>query len=83
MFKLSLLLITYANLALNALFVCFLWEQEKGGPKLVYDHQLALDAEAQILYVQGGRVVDGDWNTPKYSGLFGYDLRTGKWNALQ
>ena len=46
MFKLSLL---YANLVLNVLFVCFLWEQEKGGPKLVYDHQLALDAEAQIL----------------------------------
>ncbi|KAI5116498.1 hypothetical protein M0805_009923 [Coniferiporia weirii] len=53
------------------------------GPKLVYDHQLVLDSEAQVLYVQGGRVVDGDWNTPKYCGLYSYDLRTGKWTAIQ
>ncbi|THH00239.1 hypothetical protein EW145_g7119 [Phellinidium pouzarii] len=53
------------------------------GPKLVYDHQLVLDSEAQVLYVQGGRVVDTDWSTPKYSGLFSYDLRSGKWTTIQ
>ena len=54
-----------------------------GGPKLVYDHQLALDSEAQVLYVQGGRVVDGDVRkTMKYSGLYSYDIRKGKWNMI-
>ena len=27
--------------------------------------------------------MDGDWRTAKYSGLYGYDLRTGKWTMLQ
>ncbi|EJD02721.1 uncharacterized protein FOMMEDRAFT_156054 [Fomitiporia mediterranea MF3/22] len=52
----------------------------KGGPKLIYDHQLVLDTDAQVLYVQGGRVVDDDWKNPKYSGLYSYDLRTDKTN---
>lgn len=54
-----------------------------GGPKLIYDHQLALDSNSQILYVHGGRVVDGDWNTPKFSGMYSYDLRSGKWTNIQ
>ncbi|KAL5523551.1 hypothetical protein ACEPAG_7724 [Sanghuangporus baumii] len=55
----------------------------KGGPKLIYDHQLVLDSESQVLYVQGGRIVDDEWKTPKYSGLYSYDLRTDKWTMLQ
>ncbi|TDL26097.1 hypothetical protein BD410DRAFT_784120 [Rickenella mellea] len=54
-----------------------------GGPPLVYDHQLVIDPEEQVLYVHGGRVVDGDWSSVKYSGLYSYDIRTSKWKALQ
>ena len=54
-----------------------------GGPKLVYDHQMVLDTEAQVVYVHGGRVVDGEWTSVKYSGLYCYDIRSGKWAMLQ
>ncbi|KAF8907826.1 Muskelin N-terminus-domain-containing protein [Gymnopilus junonius] len=54
-----------------------------GGPPLIFDHQMVMDSEAQILYVFGGRVVDGDWDTPKYSGLYSYNVSTSKWKQLQ
>ncbi|KAF9236343.1 Muskelin N-terminus-domain-containing protein [Melanogaster broomeanus] len=53
-----------------------------GGPALIFDHQMVMDCEAQILYVSGGRVVDGDWESPKYSGLYSYNIRTSKWKLL-
>ncbi|KAF9229952.1 hypothetical protein BU15DRAFT_84264 [Melanogaster broomeanus] len=31
------------------------------GPALIFDHQMGMDCEAQILYGSGGRVVDGEW----------------------
>ena len=34
--------------------------KSSGGPPLMFDHQMAIDCEAQILYVFGGRVLDGD-----------------------
>ncbi|KAI0319167.1 Muskelin N-terminus-domain-containing protein [Amylostereum chailletii] len=43
-----------------------------GGPPLVFDHQMAMDSAAQILYVGGGRVNDGSY-TIKYSGLYSYE----------
>ncbi|TFY55491.1 hypothetical protein EVJ58_g8218 [Rhodofomes roseus] len=54
-----------------------------GGPPLIFDHQMVLDCEAQIIYVSGGRVADGDWELTKYSGLYAYDIRTGSWQLLQ
>ncbi|KAH7925639.1 hypothetical protein BV22DRAFT_1119428 [Leucogyrophana mollusca] len=54
-----------------------------GGPPLIYDHQMAMDCDAQILYVFGGRLVDGDWENPKYSGFYSYNVRTSKWKLLQ
>lgn len=42
-----------------------------------------MDCEAQIMYVFGGRVVDGDWDTSKYSGLYSYNVRLSKWRLLQ
>ncbi|KAH6897548.1 Mei4-dependent protein 6 [Coprinopsis sp. MPI-PUGE-AT-0042] len=54
-----------------------------GGPPLMHDPQLVIDSEAQILYVHGGRVLDGDWDAPKYSGLYSYDIRRSKWKLLQ
>ena len=44
---------------------------------------MAMDCEAQILYVFGGRVVDGDWDTLKYSGLYSYNVRLSRWRSLQ
>ncbi|KAJ3512938.1 hypothetical protein NLJ89_g3235 [Agrocybe chaxingu] len=56
-----------------------------GGPPLISDHQMALDTENQIIYVFGGRVLDGHLATtaPKYSGLYSYHINTSKWNLLQ
>jgi len=53
-----------------------------GGPKLIYDHQFELDSEAQVIYVHGGRVIDGVWMTNKYSGMYSYDIRSGKWSTI-
>ncbi|KAJ6594243.1 Muskelin N-terminus-domain-containing protein [Mycena capillaripes] len=65
------------------------WEFLSGNPQaphappLVYDHQMVMDCEAQILYVYGGRVIDGDWSNSKYAGLYSYNVRLGKWQHLQ
>ncbi|KAF7305989.1 Muskelin-N domain-containing protein [Mycena chlorophos] len=52
-------------------------------PPLVYDHQLAMDSEAQMLYVYGGRVIDNDWANQKYAGLYSYDVAAAQWQHLQ
>lgn len=57
--------------------------QSSGGPPLIFDHQMAMDCEAQILYIFGGRVVDGDWDNSTYSGLFSYNVRLSRWRSLQ
>jgi hypothetical protein len=44
---------------------------------------MVIDCETQIMYVFGGRVVDGDWDTFKYSGLYSYNVRLSKWRLLQ
>ena len=49
----------------------------------MYDHQMAIDPEAQIIYVSGGTVVDGDYELMKFSGLFSYDIRRNKWKMCQ
>ncbi|KAI0949078.1 hypothetical protein AcW1_008781 [Taiwanofungus camphoratus] len=54
-----------------------------GGPPLIFDHQMVIDSEAQKIYVSGGRVVDGDWESCKCSGLYAYDIHTGMWEMLQ
>lgn len=57
--------------------------QSSGGPPLIFDHQLAIDSDAQTIYVFGGRVVDSDRSPAKYSGLYSYDIRSSKWRNLQ
>ncbi|KAJ7077270.1 Muskelin N-terminus-domain-containing protein [Mycena belliarum] len=52
-------------------------------PPLVYDHQMVIDCEAQIIYVYGGRVIDGDWGNTKFAGLYSYNIRLVKWHHLQ
>ena len=44
---------------------------------------MTIDSEAQIIYVSGGRVIDGDLSVVKYSGLYSYDIRTTKWKLFQ
>lgn len=44
---------------------------------------MVMDCDAQAIYVFGGRVVDGDWNSSKYSGLYSYSVRTSKWKMHQ
>jgi hypothetical protein len=44
---------------------------------------MVLDCEAQILYVYGGRIIDGDWASTKYAGLYSYNIRLAKWQHLQ
>ncbi|GJJ06436.1 hypothetical protein Clacol_000628 [Clathrus columnatus] len=54
------------------------------GPCLIYDHQIAIDSEKQILYVSGGRVVDNDMDTGsmRFSGFYQYHIITGKWERI-
>lgn len=54
-----------------------------GGPPLIFDHQMVMDSDAQMLYVFGGRIVDGDWVSFKYAELYSYNVRTSKWKMLQ
>jgi hypothetical protein len=44
---------------------------------------MVIDSESQIIYVFGGRVVDGNWEEMKYSGLYSYNIKTSKWKMLQ
>ncbi|KAF8513102.1 Muskelin N-terminus-domain-containing protein [Hysterangium stoloniferum] len=56
----------------------------EGGPPLIYDHQLAIDSEKQMLYVFGGRIVQAetDLGPARFSGLYQYNIVTGKWEHL-
>ena len=54
----------------------------EGGPELIYDHQMVLDAEGQVLYVYGGKTIDPDTSQMKYSGLYAYYIDTGRWRLI-
>ncbi|KAI8849074.1 Muskelin N-terminus-domain-containing protein [Chytridium lagenaria] len=55
-----------------------------GGPELIYDHQMVVDSEAQVMYVFGGRLVGPDPNqTPLYSGLYAYCISTNRWRLIK
>lgn len=49
----------------------------------MFDHQMVIDSEAQIIYVSGGRVVDGDWESMKFAGLYSFDIRRNSWKLHQ
>ncbi|KAI9178994.1 hypothetical protein H9P43_005656 [Blastocladiella emersonii ATCC 22665] len=53
------------------------------GPSLIYDHQMAMDSDAQILYVFGGRVVTRDASVQIFSGLYAYHVREARWVLLR
>jgi hypothetical protein len=58
-------------------------DQAAGGPPLIFDHQMAMDSAAQVLYVSGGRVYDGSSSAVKYSGLYSYEVSSDRWTLLQ
>lgn len=43
---------------------------------------MVVDSEARKLYVFGGRVADGDWESLKYSGFFSYDIARDTWEGI-
>ncbi|TCD65352.1 hypothetical protein EIP91_002791 [Steccherinum ochraceum] len=54
-----------------------------GGPPLVFDHQMIIDCDTRMIYMSGGRVVDGDWDAVKYAGMYSYNMQSGKWRTIQ
>ncbi|CAE1255868.1 MKLN1 [Acanthosepion pharaonis] len=59
-----------------------------GGPKLVFDHQMAIDIDEQTIYVFGGRVLtsssEGERShEPTFSGLYSYHVPTNTWRKLR
>lgn len=59
-----------------------------GGPRLVFDHQMAIDVERRTLFVFGGRVLlspteGGERGSePIFSGLFAYHIPTNTWKLV-
>ena len=51
---------------------------------MIFDHQMVIDNDRQIIYVSGGRLGDDNWQSnTKCSGMYSYDLRHKKWTLLQ
>lgn len=59
-----------------------------GGPHLVYDHQMCIDIEKQMIYVFGGKILTPRvinnivFGEPEYSGLFSYHIATNTWTQI-
>jgi len=59
-----------------------------GGPQLVYDHQMCMDADKRTIYVFGGKILTPrSVNAtgaiePEYSGLFSYHIATNTWAQI-
>ncbi|EDW09382.1 uncharacterized protein Dmoj_GI19068 [Drosophila mojavensis] len=57
-----------------------------GGPQLVYDHQMCIDADKRTIYVFGGKILTPRSPTastePEYSGLFSYHIATNTWTQI-
>lgn len=53
-----------------------------GGPKQLFDHEMVIDSETQLLYVFGGRVVHHDPGRTELSGMWRYDVIQRSWTFL-
>lgn len=53
-----------------------------GGPKLIFDHQMVVDEEGQMLYVFGGRVAHWDPSRLELSGMWRYDCIQRTWTFI-
>ncbi|KAI8639074.1 Muskelin N-terminus-domain-containing protein [Parasitella parasitica] len=56
---------------------------EAGGPELVYDHQMCIDPDGEMLYVFGGRTVTGDTAIQNYSGFYSFNIKTNHWKLVR
>ncbi|KAJ3206086.1 Muskelin 1, intracellular mediator containing kelch motif, partial [Clydaea vesicula] len=56
---------------------------QENGPDLIYDHQMVIDSENQILYSFGGRLVTPDSSVVSYAGLYSYDIKANRWTLLR
>lgn len=61
-----------------------------GGPRLIFDHQMAIDVDHQTIYVFGGRVLvspSGNQSDkspdPIFSGLFSFHIPSNTWTLLK
>jgi muskelin len=54
----------------------------QGGPQLIYDHQMCLDADHDAIYVFGGRTISSAVENC-YSGLYRYSIRENSWRLLR
>ena len=55
----------------------------EGGPELIYDHQMVVDSDRQMLYVFGGRTIGPDPSQTIYSGLYSYSVIANKWTLIR
>jgi N-acetylneuraminic acid mutarotase len=55
----------------------------KGGPGLIYDHQMVIEPKSQIIYVFGGRTQARNISEDSYSGLYSYSIKEDKWRLLR
>ncbi|KAL5034044.1 hypothetical protein RTP6_001923 [Batrachochytrium dendrobatidis] len=55
---------------------------QEGGPELIYDHQMIVDSDHQVLYVFGGRTIGPDVSQTVYSGLYSYSINTNQWRLI-
>lgn len=44
---------------------------------------MCIDSEGEILYVFGGRTVNGDTNIQNYSGLYSYNIKLNHWKLVR
>ena len=44
---------------------------------------MAIDSEAQVIYVFGGHVNETEWDAMKFSGMYSYDIRTSRWKLYK
>ncbi|KAI3652008.1 hypothetical protein MP228_003311 [Amoeboaphelidium protococcarum] len=55
----------------------------KGGPDLIYDHQMCIDPVKKMMYIFGGKSLNASTATEgKYSGLYQYDIKHDRWKLL-
>lgn len=57
--------------------------ERDGGPPLIYDHNMVIDASSGTLVVFGGRIIDDDLTRnsgkPKFSGMYTYNIHRSRW----
>jgi len=55
----------------------------KGGPGLIYDHQMVIEPKSQMIYVFGGRTQAKNISEDSYSGLYSYSIKEDKWRLIR